>query len=89
VRRRWIGSGYGGAWSNHEVAYVGERLETVVLFVLLLHGNGGHGLKETEAGGMVFVLVGKALSLAGSSGSIRGRGGVGASGRWNRYKAGY
>jgi hypothetical protein len=49
-------------------------------FVGVVHGSGGHGLKETEAGGVVFILVGEVLSLVGSSGVNRGKrwsGGVG------------
>jgi hypothetical protein len=42
-------------------------------FVGVVHEGGGHGLKETEAGGVIFIVVGKALSLAGSGGVNRGK----------------
>jgi hypothetical protein len=42
-------------------------------FVGVVHGCGGHGLKETEAGGVIFIMVGKELSLAGSGGVNRGK----------------
>jgi hypothetical protein len=34
----------------------------------VVHGGCGHGLKETKAGGVIFIVIGKALSLAGGVG---------------------
>jgi hypothetical protein len=39
----------------------------------VLHGGGGHGLTETRAGGVIFIVIGKALSLAGGVGINLGK----------------
>jgi hypothetical protein len=47
----------------------------------VVHGGCGHGLKEAEAGGVVFIVIGEALSLAGGDGINWGKRWSGIGGR--------